>query len=1268
MKKLIITIFCIVFLISFTTALEFDNKLTYSEDDLKVELTNWFGLGVDYGSAELKSHTSVNEVLQVGAGEQVVMYYDFLFTELYKDGIGDVKFIDMKTGKIIQKNYTFVYWTTETRQRDICLREEVRKGFEDTNSFFDCVEYAKEDYKWTGWLPYNSRDIPSKGIRIGLKINVEMNEHTDGIWTIGGKAVEKHAEWASSLNTNLISYYKLDNSVTDSLGTNDLTDAATTDVEGIIGRSRNIANNQYLYDSTFSGLVTGSNDFTFCSWAYPTTWEAYPWIMGYGTAATDQFIGLTWTSPSTISLSIHGVANIDAPMSLNKWNFICAVQDSGTQRLYVNGTQYGTNTRSLNIGTSTFYIGTHSRNTAEEWRGRIDEVGYWSRTLSPSEIVYLYNSGVGMTYQSDSPPVVNLSSPVNAYNSSSNYVNFNCSAVDNKKIQNVSLVINGAINYTETDGVDNVTELYRSVFLNNGLYNWTCLAYDNLSQIAWASSNRTLNVSFLSSINVNLNSPADALSQKTYNITFNCSATDNVGITQLNLIIDNVVNKSTTNSTAGQNLSIVQEVTNFADGTHSWGCNATDGVESSWVFAGTRSFIVNTTPNINYITPPTKVNNTNISLGYIPISVNVTTSYFKNITYLVQNTNGTTETKSYTNQTYDVNFTNTPTGTFKYNVTICTTTGKCNNTETRIIHNDVSPPIINLSEFGTINYLITGTNLTLNWSIIENYPDTCILSFAGINRTIICSANTTQINATSFDNRNLTIYVNDTFGNSAQETISWTYRVFENSRTFSESTISGAIETYSLNASYDSSFIGISVLLNYDNVNYSTTTSDTGTTKVYSRDLVSPFVSTEETNDFYFVVLLSSVNGTFEVETYHSNQTISPFLVDDCTIYNKTLLNFTMIDEDTQEKINGTINVNVNLYTYGTFNLVNSYNKSFDYITTESSAICLEDIGQNFSMGYQIQFNGETTEYFTKSKNIQRMTINNDSLPQTINLFNLKRDRGYPFSVIVVGNLLSETGNKDLLVDVQRRYLAENQFKSVESSITSADGTGITHLVQFSEVYNFLISYNGEILGTFNNYQVQCANPSIGQCSIILNLARVSGDAPVFENFGDVEQTFLLNEETKTLYHTFSSTDGESKSVRGEVLILDGYGNTTICNTTILGTSGTLICSIPTIYQNTSFVINTFVDSEYAGSNVFTQGVDIDWKGADIFIYLLMLSALVLLFIGHPITIVVGAMLGLVMPVILLSIAGATFGTIIGAVLYYIAGGIIIIIVMKNKV
>ncbi len=176
-----------VFLVGSVSAVEWDNKLTYSNNDLKVELTNWFGFGVDYGTAELKSHKSVDEIRQVLIGDPVVMWYDSDFKDLYENGLGEIEIKDMKTGKFISKNWSYVYWGNESYEVPTYSKVISENG---TSSFK--INGSEIKYK-EKWLDYNSRDIPKGKIRIGVKVNIGFEETLDIFWTIGGKKVTKHA-------------------------------------------------------------------------------------------------------------------------------------------------------------------------------------------------------------------------------------------------------------------------------------------------------------------------------------------------------------------------------------------------------------------------------------------------------------------------------------------------------------------------------------------------------------------------------------------------------------------------------------------------------------------------------------------------------------------------------------------------------------------------------------------------------------------------------------------------------------------------------------------------------------------------------------------------------------------------------------------------------------------------------------------------------------------------------------------------------------------
>lgn len=191
-KVMVMFIFFSLVLIGSVSAVEWNDKLTYSNNDLKISLDNWWGHGKTIGTAELKSHKSVDEIRGVKLGESVVMWYDFDdFSDLYVNGLGDVEIINLDTGQIIQKNYTFVYWGNETYQ----VSNNVCNNVLDQNGTIGnvCSQSGTKNQTREGWLPYNSRDIPKGKITIGLEINMIMDETLDIIWEIGGKKIEKHA-------------------------------------------------------------------------------------------------------------------------------------------------------------------------------------------------------------------------------------------------------------------------------------------------------------------------------------------------------------------------------------------------------------------------------------------------------------------------------------------------------------------------------------------------------------------------------------------------------------------------------------------------------------------------------------------------------------------------------------------------------------------------------------------------------------------------------------------------------------------------------------------------------------------------------------------------------------------------------------------------------------------------------------------------------------------------------------------------------------------
>ena len=492
MKKLICFSIMCMFLLTSVSAFDFDNSLRYEEQDMKVTFENIWGLpffGSDLGTAELKSHDSVNQVREVAAGNSITMWYDFDFKDIQKNGLGNVYFTDKKTGEIIERDFKYVYWVTEERERNI-----YGKGNCITNSNGTSCEQIivdVEKYEWEGWLPYNSKDIPKGKITIGIKTFVEMNDYVDGVWEIVGQKVERHAEWLQSFNVGLMHVWSFEETSAIKLrdevsGITNMSEVGSpSNVTGIIGDAYFFGDGDHLVNATpFLDLPVGASDRTVCMWIFATDITTNPFFFGYGGGGNNQrFSFLVLAASSKVRLLLGGTvdAEIDSVdvMNVNSQQFICGVEDSGTQRLYINATAQGTAGNTLDTQVTSVYIGAHDVNPTEDWRGRIDEVMFWNRTLGQPEIENIYLAmldGNGFTDVFQALDVT-LNTPANDTNSSSPSVTFNCSSTDDVVVLNLTLIIDDVDNQTIT-GTDNNLSIQTTENIADGIHNWTCRASD----------------------------------------------------------------------------------------------------------------------------------------------------------------------------------------------------------------------------------------------------------------------------------------------------------------------------------------------------------------------------------------------------------------------------------------------------------------------------------------------------------------------------------------------------------------------------------------------------------------------------------------------------------------------------------------------------------------------------------------------------------------------------------------------------------------------
>ena len=493
-----------ILLIGSVSALEWDNGLIYEKDDLFVRIENgyffgigeWFGLSTELGSVELKSHSSVNEVLQFGYGkEEVVMYYDFTNWELYKNGLGEVYFTDMKTGEVIEKNFTFVEWVkvnvTKNKYEDVCILSENKTNICERKIV---GTYLEEEYKW---VDYVGKDIPDKNTRIGLKTYVGNNDYMDAVWTIAGMKLKKHASWTADLNVGLNVYYNFDETSGTTLDeeVNHVQNGTTINmtnanwVTGILGNALNFSReDKTLVNITDTSGIFSSNQTSISFWFYPRTnwsttqvfWGGSPSNKNYFTTGVAVW-QLKMYNDDVFSLGPLAADAITPWWSLNNWHHIVIIADnSGTNQFWADGisrknstnTWSATNSNILHLGQ--YVSGLNGLNAY------MDELSVWNRTLSGAEITQLYNSGAGITFQESFVPTFINNAPVNTYNSTNLTVIFNKTVSDETALINVTLYIDGVLNETNSSGINDVFYIFTKD-ISIGSHNWTYEACDSTS-------------------------------------------------------------------------------------------------------------------------------------------------------------------------------------------------------------------------------------------------------------------------------------------------------------------------------------------------------------------------------------------------------------------------------------------------------------------------------------------------------------------------------------------------------------------------------------------------------------------------------------------------------------------------------------------------------------------------------------------------------------------------------------------------------------------
>ena len=153
--------------------------------------------------------------------------------------------------------------------------------------------------------------------------------------------------------------------------------------------------------------VTGP--FSFGGWVYPEATSSETMRVGskHGGSGSYGWALIRQDDPFLIEFGISSdgtawdtTTAASASLPVNTWTHIVCVYDGSYKRIYVNGSEISDGnfpasySSGVNDTSANFIIGDQDYSTHRYWNGNLDEMFFFSRALSASEISDIYNNGL----------------------------------------------------------------------------------------------------------------------------------------------------------------------------------------------------------------------------------------------------------------------------------------------------------------------------------------------------------------------------------------------------------------------------------------------------------------------------------------------------------------------------------------------------------------------------------------------------------------------------------------------------------------------------------------------------------------------------------------------------------------------------------------------------------------------------------------------------------------------------------------------------------
>ncbi len=613
MKKLILILFCMVFLIGTVSAIDIDDVKYYDEGTKTYTLENFFGLGKHIADLELKTP----QVFEVARGYRRVAMVEIRNGEYdYNEIINGIKLYNINEGMketVRTVDYKYKKIIQVPNYKTIC-----DKGFSANGTFTD-LNCRKEQIGLrdkTVWKDFTKNSLlKGETITLGLFTDVQKGDHIEWVINVyGNEKLTAWAEWNENMLVGVIAHY-------------DMNETSGTNTDNVFDHTNNGTSTNMGFIPWFiqGGYdFDGTADILFSQWIEDETFE---WTYNFWMNPTDSALGdQRFFTPraDTLMIARYGAADAgcvavrycilfngtwhETGLRANEGDDVMVTfNHNGTGlRFGLNGTylRYFEGTPVADTSNNRFGAGSGGANQVD-MQG--DELTILNRTIGDTELLDdWYNGGAGRSFRGVFRPIVNITFPLNiTYNTTQTQLNY---TVDASGVRCWFSTDGGVTNSSDNDCTENF--ITTSVVGGN---TWT--VYSNNSEGTIGQDSVTFTVE--SGIEINLISPIDNLFTSNTTIDFKCNATDNLGLVNLTLILNGIDNE--TNTTIGDSMVLSPTLT-LAQDVYTWACRAEDN-ESFILTSENRTFEIGiTAPTLDILFPnvtiPLHQLGTNLTLNW----------------------------------------------------------------------------------------------------------------------------------------------------------------------------------------------------------------------------------------------------------------------------------------------------------------------------------------------------------------------------------------------------------------------------------------------------------------------------------------------------------------------------------------------------------------------------------------------------------------------------------------------------------------------------